>query len=40
VWSGMGRAFMHAYFDDSGCVNWHSCVVGTQSGCGSAFMLV
>jgi hypothetical protein len=36
VGSGVGRAFMHAYFDNSGCVNWHSGVVGTRSG---AFML-
>jgi hypothetical protein len=40
VGSRVGRAFMHAYFDDSGCVNWHSGVVGTRSGCGLAFMLV
>jgi glutamyl/glutaminyl-tRNA synthetase len=31
---------MHAYFDGNSCVNWHSGVVGTRSGCGSAFMLV
>jgi hypothetical protein len=35
-----GVAFMHAYFDGNGCVNCHSGVVGTRSGCGSGLMLV
>jgi hypothetical protein len=26
--SDVGRAFMHAYFADIGCISWHSCVLG------------